>query len=435
MTVSKVAPDGDLNSIGFPLRHATAVILPAEEGSSPQRLPPGAVGELCVRGAHLATGYLNRPEQTAKAFVRDADGAVLYRTGDLARWAADGSLVCLGRKDYQVKLNGFRIELGEIENAILRTDRVDAAIVSVAELSGKKQLVAFVVFKGDHESNTQTLLAPTEDKLSAIAEVIAGMHTITHYMMPSVFLPFSAFPTLPSGKADRKALVALAETTLSKAEVASYVPKNDSEDAAGEIEPVVTDAERVMQAIWAAVLDQPLDAVGANSSFLALGGDSIAGINVAGQCRKKGFKIALSQVLALPTLREQAAKMEKIELASKKAAGEATFTVPEEVRRVVREARCEDDVEDIYPCGAGQIEFLTQGRKDRQFWNLTVYRDLPADFDLDAWKEATQRLTARNQILRAFYVLADENDPSSWYQVSHTNTHNSSPWPQTRTQN
>ncbi|KAF4539078.1 putative nonribosomal peptide synthase [Lasiodiplodia theobromae] len=413
MTVSKVAPDGDLNSIGLPLRHATAVILPAE-GSSLKRLPAGEVGELCVRGAHLATGYLNRPEQTAKAFVRDADGEVLYRTGDLARWADDGSLICLGRKDYQVKLNGFRIELGEIENAVLRTDCVDASIVSVAELAGKKQLVAFVVLKGDHEPNTQKLLSP-EDKLPAIADVIDGMHTITHYMMPSVFLPFSGFPTLPSGKANRKELVALAET-LSKADVASYVPKNDDEDA-GEVEPVSTEAERVMQAIWAAVLDQPLEAIGANSSFLALGGDSIAGINVAGQCRKKSYKIALSQVLALPTLREQAAKMEKIELAPKKAAPAAKFTVPESVRRVIRQAKCEDDVEDIYPCGAGQIEFLTQGRKDRQYWNLTVHRDLPASFDLDAWKAATTQLTARNQILRAFYVLADEADPASWYQV------------------
>lgn len=112
MTVSYVKPGGNLNSIGFPLKHATAVIIPGEGGSL-GRVPHGTVGELCVRGTHLAKGYLDLPDQTNTAFIRDRDGELLYRTGDLARWMEDRSLECLGRKDYQVKLNGFRIELGE----------------------------------------------------------------------------------------------------------------------------------------------------------------------------------------------------------------------------------------------------------------------------------------------------------------------------------
>jgi non-ribosomal peptide synthetase component F len=91
MTVSHVKPDGSLNSIGFPLKHVTALIIPPEGGSL-DCVPYGTVGELCVRGPHLAKGYLNRPEENNAAFVRDTDGEPLYRTGDLARWAEDGSL-------------------------------------------------------------------------------------------------------------------------------------------------------------------------------------------------------------------------------------------------------------------------------------------------------------------------------------------------------
>jgi non-ribosomal peptide synthetase component F len=91
MTVSKVTPNGNLNSIGYPMRHAEAVIIPAEGGSL-ERVPNGEVGELCVRGPQLAKGYLNRPEQTTAVFIKDSDGQPLYRTGDLARWAEDGSL-------------------------------------------------------------------------------------------------------------------------------------------------------------------------------------------------------------------------------------------------------------------------------------------------------------------------------------------------------
>jgi non-ribosomal peptide synthetase component F len=91
MTVSKVEPDGALNSIGFPLKHATAVIL-SPDGGSLEPVTHGTIGELCVGGPHLAKGYLNRPEQTNAVFIRDKEGRPLYRTGDLARWMDDGTL-------------------------------------------------------------------------------------------------------------------------------------------------------------------------------------------------------------------------------------------------------------------------------------------------------------------------------------------------------
>lgn len=92
MTVSKVEPGSNLNSIGRPLRHVSAIIVPSE-GDSLQPIPDGQVGELCVRGPQLAAGYLNRPEQTRAAFVRDVDGEPLYRTGDLAQLSEDGTLL------------------------------------------------------------------------------------------------------------------------------------------------------------------------------------------------------------------------------------------------------------------------------------------------------------------------------------------------------
>ena len=91
MTVSKVEPNGSLNSIGFPLKHATAFILPPDGGSL-EPLAHGVVGELCVSGPHLAKGYINRPEQTSAVFNHDKDGKIFYRIGDLARWNEDGSL-------------------------------------------------------------------------------------------------------------------------------------------------------------------------------------------------------------------------------------------------------------------------------------------------------------------------------------------------------
>ncbi|KFY40715.1 hypothetical protein V494_03345 [Pseudogymnoascus sp. VKM F-4513 (FW-928)] len=411
MTVSHIKPNGSLNSIGYPLKHVTATIVSPDAGNL-EPVPHGTVGELCVRGPQLAKGYLNRPEQTAAAFVRDNDGEPLYRTGDLARWADDGSLECLGRKDYQIKLNGFRIELGEIENAILVTEDVDAPIVSVAELHGKRQLVAFCIFKGDHLPN-DTAILPADEYLDRISSLSSRLTTLSHYMVPSLFLPFRSFPTLPSGKSNRKALIAVAER-MTNAEITAYLPRDNGSD---EFVAASTEEELVMRQAWASVLDEPEESIGASSIFLSLGGDSISAINVVSACRELSYNISVSHILSNPTLGEQAKNLKAAQ--KKKVAAEVKYETPKSVLSAMGNAGIDfhQYVEDVYPCGAGQIEFLTQGHKKQQFWNLTACRELSPHFDLQLRKDTTRELTARNQILRTMYFQADQNDESSWYQI------------------
>jgi aryl carrier-like protein len=320
---------------------------------------------------------------------------------------------CLGRKDYQVKLNGFRIELGEIENAVLRTGDADACVVSVAEVQGKRQLVAFCIFKGDHQPGSAGPLPPT-DRLERVSELMSKLTTLSRYMMPALFLPFGSFPTLPSGKANRKELVALVER-MPKAEVTQYIPL----DEVGEdFQPVSTEEERVMRQAWAMVLGELEESIGATSAFLSLGGDSISAINVVTACRKLSYTIPVASILSNPTLAEQAKHLKSAEL--KEPVREVQFEIPPSVVSALRNANINVDrcIEDIFPCGPGQIEFLTQGHTKHQFWNLTACRELPKDFDIKRWLEATMDLTAKNQILRTMYYQARSDDPGSWVQVS-----------------
>ena len=55
-----------------------------------QLQPKGIIGELCIGGAGLARGYLNRADLTGQKFIENPFrvGERLYRTGDLARWLA-----------------------------------------------------------------------------------------------------------------------------------------------------------------------------------------------------------------------------------------------------------------------------------------------------------------------------------------------------------
>ena len=67
-----------------------------------RRLPPCVPGELWVAGHGVSRGYLNRPEQNEKAFIKnpftDEKGYErVYRTGDIVRYLPDGNIDFVGR--------------------------------------------------------------------------------------------------------------------------------------------------------------------------------------------------------------------------------------------------------------------------------------------------------------------------------------------------
>ncbi|OYE05895.1 non-ribosomal peptide synthetase [Nostoc sp. 'Peltigera membranacea cyanobiont' 232] len=135
---------GDL-LIGKPIANARIYILDNQN----QPLPPGIPGELCIAGAGLARGYLNRAELTAEKFIElelFGEKERVYKTGDLARWLRDGNLEYMGRIDNQVKLRGFRIELGEIEALLAQHPKIGQAVVILAgESAIAQRLLAYIV--------------------------------------------------------------------------------------------------------------------------------------------------------------------------------------------------------------------------------------------------------------------------------------------------
>ncbi|MFN6487001.1 MULTISPECIES: non-ribosomal peptide synthetase [unclassified Nostoc] len=146
---------GAVVSIGKPIANTRIYIL----DSYNQPLPPGIPGELCIAGAGLAQGYLNRPDLSAEKFI-DLNlfnqTERIYKTGDLARWLPDGNLQYLGRIDRQVKLRGFRIELGEIEASLLKHPKIQEAVVIIREDSDFDQrLVAYIVPTGTEDKDLQ----------------------------------------------------------------------------------------------------------------------------------------------------------------------------------------------------------------------------------------------------------------------------------------
>ena len=85
---------------------------------------PDAVGQLCVRGAIVIKGYLNRPEATAEA-IRDG----WFDTGDIARIDDDGFMYIVDRAKDMVLRGGENVYCSEVETAIYQHDDVAEAAV------------------------------------------------------------------------------------------------------------------------------------------------------------------------------------------------------------------------------------------------------------------------------------------------------------------
>jgi acyl-CoA synthetase (AMP-forming)/AMP-acid ligase II len=87
-------------------------------------VPEGAAGEVWVRGPNVVSGYWNRPDATAAAFV---DG--WHRTGDVGRVDAEGRLRIVDRiKDVVIRA-GENVYTGEVEAVLAQHPAVGTAVV------------------------------------------------------------------------------------------------------------------------------------------------------------------------------------------------------------------------------------------------------------------------------------------------------------------
>lgn len=140
-------------------------------------------GEICIAGAGVGRGYLNRPAETARAFFPDG-----YRTGDLGRLLPDGNIEFLGRKDRQVMIWGKRVEPSEVEGVMSRMSGVERVAV---KLVAPNHLAAYYI------ASQEISEAQWRDFLERF---------LTDYMIPKTFILLEAMPHTLSGKIDYGAL-------------------------------------------------------------------------------------------------------------------------------------------------------------------------------------------------------------------------------------
>ncbi len=173
-------------SIGIPLPDTDARIVDLETGAE---TPPGASGELLIRGPQVMPGYWNRPDATLDA-LRDG----WFRTGDVATMDADGYFAIVDRKKDMINAAGFKVWPREVEEVLYAHPAVRlAAVVGVPDAYRGEAVKAFVVLKDGAASGEAELLAFCRERLST-------------YKVPRAIEFRPALPLSGAGKLLRRAL-------------------------------------------------------------------------------------------------------------------------------------------------------------------------------------------------------------------------------------
>ncbi|AOT06690.1 non-ribosomal peptide synthetase [Pseudoalteromonas luteoviolacea] len=279
--------------IGLPIDNTQLLIINAQQ----QLQPIGAIGELCIAGASLASGYLGRTALTNERFINwrapTGEPMRVYRTGDLVRQLANGHLAYMGRNDDQIKLRGYRIELDEIESQLCTLAEVEQATVLLCD-SGESgaSLVAFIC--QTDSLNEQLLSKQLEEQLRDV---------LPAHMLPSSYVFLTQMPLTPHGKVDKPALRMQAKRQVN-------VPMTSSTDA----EHVLPESSpsRALLKVYRTLLKRPDLQPG--DDFFAVGGDSILSIQIATRARALGFDLAVSDVLTYPSIAQLSAHITQTSL-------------------------------------------------------------------------------------------------------------------------
>jgi amino acid adenylation domain-containing protein/non-ribosomal peptide synthase protein (TIGR01720 family) len=430
---------GERIGIGAGLGLRTWLVQPFDHS---KLVPMGCIGELLLEGPLVAAGYLGDEVKTAAAFINDPPWLLegtfghagrrgrVYKTGDLARYNADGTLLFLGRKDSQVKINGQRVELGDIEHHvqsnILHSQDLNVVADVVKPLgSNNTMLIAFIEVPGASTSGDEETM---QEKLEILTAGLSGrlLSQVPAYMVPSAYIPIGKIPVTPTGKIDRRKLRSIGQQLSFE-----DLTRANSSSSSKQRKPS-TAAEKSLQILWATVLGLDAEKISADDSFLRIGGDSIAAMRFVSAARKQNIAVSVADIFKHPVLCNLATIIEgtngvghshgdwQIEPFALLHPQENLETLKEQIGN-----RCNvgaTEVADAFPCTPLQEGLLALSAKRTGDYVARFVYPLLAKADVEQFCKAWDAVVSVTPILRTRIIDLGErglvqaviNQPTKW---------------------
>ena len=145
-------------TIGLPMSNTELVLLD-DDGAE---VPPGAAGEIAIRGPQVMAGYWQRPDETAK--VMTADG--FFRTGDIGTVDERGYFRIVDRKKDMILVSGFNVYPNEVEDVLSQLPGIlECAAVGIPD-DKAGEAVKVVIVKKDPKLSESDVRAWCEANLT-----------------------------------------------------------------------------------------------------------------------------------------------------------------------------------------------------------------------------------------------------------------------------
>jgi len=161
--ITHVNPFGGLRkpgSVGVPIQNTLSRIVDLKDGITP--VPVGEIGEIVFKGPQVMKGYLNMPDETAKALK----GGWLH-SGDLGKMDEDGYFYVVDRKKDMVVSGGYNVYPKEIEDVYLEHPKVaEAAAIGVPHPTRGEQVKLMLVLKEGESATEEEMIKYCSDKLA-----------------------------------------------------------------------------------------------------------------------------------------------------------------------------------------------------------------------------------------------------------------------------
>lgn len=308
----------------------------------------GEVGELYIRAAGLAEGYLGDPEKNKEKFVNNwfVDNAKwveaekandegepwrryyksardrLYKTGDLGQYLPSGAVLLSGRIDSQVKIRGFRIELNEIDANLSSSPLIrDCKTLVRRNMNEEPKLVSYVVpevaeWKRCLEAQNQEDVQDEGVEMGSTVvylkrfrpmQAVVRDHLKTRlpaHSVPSIYIMLQKLPLNPNGKVD--------SANLPFPDAAQMMEDASEEDLKSW--EALSETEKTIASQWSTLIPG-LNAktVKPESNFFDCGGHSLLAQQLLLNIRKNlGADITIGVLYTNPTLSGLSSQVDRL---------------------------------------------------------------------------------------------------------------------------
>ena len=150
----------------------------------------GALGEVCIQGPNVMTGYWRSSETGAPS----VDGQGWFHSGDIGRLDADGFLYLFDRKNDMIVSKGINIYPAEVEKVLIEhPDILEVAVIGVPDEEYGETVSAVVITRDDKDLEVTALRDWSRERLAG-------------YKLPRRIVKVAELPKNPSGKVLRRTL-------------------------------------------------------------------------------------------------------------------------------------------------------------------------------------------------------------------------------------